>query len=358
VRGFATNGYPQGNVSMSTTCGGSGRGGGGGHTTYTGTASVAWTWFGETRSYGALQGPLEAKEATDTHSDRVYDVGTVAYLETGSPPLQPPAAPTNVRASVALSDEPPEDLRMTVSWTVAPETARLLKSSTATATPVASPAPVLSSTVSPYFSSAVLHPVEPKTTYKVTVTNTDAEGTSPPSTPIEITSPNSDGEAEKEVKKTETCSANSGTLKLKPGLTKKPAVQSIKLSGEMSGCSGPLAFSSGRYTAQLTTTEALTCSALTSAASEGTSSKSFSVKWMPPGAGSSTGSLLLPLSEAPLTGMSASLSGGPFTSATNAKAASVIESFTGGPTCGQAVGKHKAKPVKSGTFSTSEVEFG
>ena len=46
--GFAASGYPQGNVFMETTCGGSGRGGGGGHTTYTGTASVVWTWLGET----------------------------------------------------------------------------------------------------------------------------------------------------------------------------------------------------------------------------------------------------------------------------------------------------------------------
>jgi len=32
--GFAASGYPQGNVFMETTCGGSGKGGGGGHTTY------------------------------------------------------------------------------------------------------------------------------------------------------------------------------------------------------------------------------------------------------------------------------------------------------------------------------------
>ena len=38
--GFTASGYPQGNVFMETTCGGSGKGGGGGHTTYTGTASV------------------------------------------------------------------------------------------------------------------------------------------------------------------------------------------------------------------------------------------------------------------------------------------------------------------------------
>jgi hypothetical protein len=357
VRGFAANGYPQGNVEMSTTCGSGGRGGG--HTTtYTGTASVVWTWFAETRSYGPLQGALEAQEAKDTYGDRVYNSGTAAYLETGEPPLKAPAAPTNVSASIALSDEPPEVLRMTVSWTVAPETARLLKSSTATATPVASPAPVLSTTVTPYFSSAVLQPVEPKTTYKVTVTNTDAEGTSPPSTPIEITSPNSDGEAEKEHKKTETCSLNSGKIKLSPGLTEKPAVQSMTVTGEMSGCSGPMAFTAGKYKAQLTTTEQVTCSALSSASLEGTSSRSFSIKWLPAEVGSSSGSLMLPLSEVSMTGMTGTLSGGPFAVATHIKAGSVAESFTGAARCGLATGKHKAKPVKSGTFSTGEVEFG
>src|ERR1700680_3590533 len=40
------NGYPTGNVHMQPTCGGSGRGGGGKSTTYTGNASVVWTWFG------------------------------------------------------------------------------------------------------------------------------------------------------------------------------------------------------------------------------------------------------------------------------------------------------------------------
>lgn len=38
--GFAADGYPQGNVYMSTRCGGSGRGGGGHVTTYTATATV------------------------------------------------------------------------------------------------------------------------------------------------------------------------------------------------------------------------------------------------------------------------------------------------------------------------------
>lgn len=358
VRGFASNGYPQGNVEMSTKCGGSGRGGGYKTTTYTGTASVVWTWFGETLSYSSPGGALEAQEATDTYGDRVYNVGAAAYLETVNPPLQPPAAPAITGASVVRSDEPPEDLRLDVSWTVASETARLLKSSTVTATPVNSAAPVLSTTVSSYFSSAVVQPLEPNTTYSVTVTNTDSEGTSEPSAPIEITTPNSDGEVEKEHKTTETCSANSGTIKLSPGITETPAIQKITVTGAMTGCAGPLDPEAGTYIGHLLTTEEITCSSLSSAALEGTHSKSFAITWSEL-AGISKGAMTLPLSEVPLVGMVGTVSGGPLESATSFEAASISESFTGAAMCGIPQGKRSIiKPVRTGYFSTSEVVFG
>jgi len=85
---------------------------------------------------------------------------------------------------------------------------------------------------------------------------------------------------------------------------------------------------------------------------------SLSVKWLPIEEGSSKGLLVMPLSEAPLTGLSGSISGGPFSTATPIKAASVFESFTGASICGVPQGKKAIiKPVKTGTFSTSEVEF-
>jgi len=358
--GFATNGYPTGNVHLQTSCGGSGRGGGYKSTTYTATATVVWTWFGETRSYGPLTGALEGQSAEDSHGDRVYNVGTAAYLETGTPPLQPPAAPTGVSASVILAESgSSEFLAMPVYWTVAPETAGLLKSSTATATPVNSNAPVLTSTVIPYFSSASLAPVQPNTTYRVTVTNTDAEGTSEPSTPIEITSPNSDGEAGKEHQTYDTCSVNHGTIKLTPGLTETPSVQTITVTGELSECNGPQVAEAGKYTDHLTTTEEVTCSALSSASlTPTTKSTGFAVKWIPLEEGTSKGTLIMPLSEVPLTGISGTLKGGPFEASTPIKAASISESFTGASQCGVPQGKLKVvKPVKVGTFSTSEVEF-
>jgi len=346
---------------MSTRCGGSGRGGGGGgSTTYTGTASVVWTWFGETRSYGTLKGALEGVSAEDSHGDKVYNVGTAAYLETGTPPLQPPAVPTGVTASVGLAEAgESEFLRMTVGWTVAPETAGLLKSSTVTATPVNSSAPVLTTTVIPYFSSAALQPVEPNTTYRVTVTSTDSEGTSEPSAPIEITSPNSDGEATKEHQTYDSCSVNHGTIKLTPGLTETPSVQTITVTGELSECDGPQVAEAGKYTDHLTTTEAVTCSALSSASlTPTTKSTSFTVKWVPLEEGTSKGTLIVPLSEVPMAGVSGTLKGGPFEALTPIKAGSISESFTGASTCGVPQGKLKiVKPVKAGTFSTSEVEF-
>ena len=94
--GFGAHGYPTGNVYMQTRCGGSGRGGGYHVTTYSAWASVVWTWFGETRSFSRLEGPPEANESfdeTDAHGDRLYNSATTAWLETGEPPLTPPAPP-------------------------------------------------------------------------------------------------------------------------------------------------------------------------------------------------------------------------------------------------------------------------
>src|SRR5665213_797108 len=160
--GFGSDGYPTGDVYMQTRCGGSGRGGGYKTTTYSGWASVGWTWLGETRSFAPLQGSAEENgsfSATDGHGDRIYNVGSSAYLETGEAPLQPPAPPSSVSASVGLFESgETEYLRMTVSWTAAGETAGLISSSTVTATPVGSSAPVLSATVSGTWSTAYLGP--------------------------------------------------------------------------------------------------------------------------------------------------------------------------------------------------------
>lgn len=354
VRGFAADGYPQGNVFMSTRCGGSGRGGGGHVTTYTATASVVWTWLGETWRFGAISGGLEATPAEDAHGDKVYNVGSAAYLETGTPPYQPPAAPTNVKAYVVLSDVT-NTLQMPISWTQDPLRADLLTIQTMRAEPVGgSKAPVLEATRIPYFSEGVLGPVEPGTTYRVTVTQTDAEGTSEPSAPVELKSPNSDGEAEREPGKP-ACKTDSGKITLTPGLTETPAVQTVNVKGAFGECQGGP--EKATYTTTYTTSGPVSCELLTGAELVTPTTASVKIKWLPVEEGVSSGTIVFPLGEGALAGLTGSVSGGPLKGVLAMSSPGVSESFKGGSTCGVPHGK-VVKPVKTGTFSTGEVTFG
>lgn len=194
--GFASSGYPTGDAYLQTRCGGSGRGGGYKVTTYSAWAAATWDWFGETRAFARLEGPAEVSptfSAEDSYGDRVYNTGTAAYLETTAPPLVAPAAPTGVTAVVSAVESGEQIVdRFQVRWVPASETAGLISSSTVTATPVASTAPVLTATVSGSATSALVGPLQPSTTYQITVTNTDAEGASQTSSPIEAKSPGTD----------------------------------------------------------------------------------------------------------------------------------------------------------------------
>ncbi len=185
--GFATNGYPTGAAYLSTTCNGSGRGG---HSIkITAWAGATWTWYGETRSYGKLaeapSGLSTSFSETDSHGDRVYNTASAAYLETTSPPVLAPEPPTSVSAYAFRTGEEGEagPQEFSVSWIPAPETARLVTSSTVYARPVGSLAPTLTTTVNGAGSSALLGTLEPNTTYLITVTSTDLEGTSGESAP-------------------------------------------------------------------------------------------------------------------------------------------------------------------------------
>jgi hypothetical protein len=195
--GFAASGYPTGDVYLQTRCGGSGRGGGYKSTTYSAWATVTWDWFGGTRSYARLEGAAEGISTTfsaeDAYGDRIYNVGTSAYLETTAPPVVAPAAPTGVTAVVSTVESGEQLIvRFQVTWVPASETAGLITSSTVTATPVGSTAPALEATVGGSGSSALLGPLAPSTSYRITVTNTDAEGTSQASSQIEEKSPGQD----------------------------------------------------------------------------------------------------------------------------------------------------------------------
>ena len=367
--GFASDGYPVGEVYMQTRCGGSGRGGGYKYTTYSASASVTWDWFGNTRSSARLEGAAEGSPsftAQDAHGDRIYNSGTSAYLETGEPPLQPPAAPSGLSAGVSIYEAgESEYLRMSVSWNDAPETSGLIVSSTITATPVKPGPPVLSTTVEGSWSSAYLGPVSPNTAYRVTVTNTDAEGTSQPGL-IGLTSPNQDGEGggtggggEGGKPASETCEQNSGTIKLSPGLTETPRIQNVTVKGALKGCDGSAAFTEGTYVAHFKTTEEVTCSTLSSVFAEpSTTPVSLVLKWAPRGLGSSHGALLMALSEIPGIPLEGALEGGPLGEPLAITSGTVTESYGGGPTCGVASGKKAAKTVKSGIFSGSAVGLG
>jgi len=219
--GFAGDGYPTGAAFLSTTCSGSGRGG---HpTTYTAWGSVTWDWFGETRSYaklaGAPEGISETFSAEDSHHDHLYNVGTSAYLETTEPPLVPPAQPTSVSAYVSVVEVgEKEEARFQVGWTPAPETAGLITSSKVVAVPVSAPTePTLEATVNGAGSSVLLAPLARQTTYRITVTNTDLEGTSEPSEPIEVNSITPEEEAEKKQEELEPKPPEFGRCVKAPG---------------------------------------------------------------------------------------------------------------------------------------------
>ena len=134
------------------------------------------------------------------------------------------------------------------------------------------------------------------------------------------------------------------------------------MKGHLTNCEGVNDVTEASYTAHLRTTEEVTCSTLSSAALESsTESLSFMVKWLPKEAeaGSSTGTLAMPISEVSLEGfegLSGTLKGGPFPSGAKLSAASLYESFEGAGSCGSPPpGKKQVKPVKKGSFATSAV---
>lgn len=103
----------------------------------------------------------------------------------------------------------------------------------------------------------------------------------------------------------------------------------------------------------------MTCATLASVFAEPkTAAVSLAVKFSPGASGSSTGSLVMPLSEAASEGFGGTLEGGPFKAPAPFSAAVLAESFTGGPSCGVPSGNGKVKAVKSGSFATSAVELG
>jgi hypothetical protein len=205
--GFDAKGFPTGAELLSTSCGGSGRDGGGHSTTYTAWASSEWNWSGQTRKFAASSTPegiSEAFSAEDAHGDHLYNVGTAAYLEDPAPPLSAPAAPTGVSAyaqEVEVGEKVERGFQVT--WANDPENAALMTSSHVVATPVGSTGPVLEATASGASTGLLVAPLERRTTYRITVTSTDLEGTSEASGPIEVNSITPEEEREQKLEEAE-----------------------------------------------------------------------------------------------------------------------------------------------------------
>jgi len=188
----ATSGNPTGVVYMQTRCGGSGRGGGYHTTTYSAWLTATWDLGANLLSY--VSGAPGAVDPTatyaDAHGDQTYTTYNTAVASCATSFSTTcnyhawltgvaPNAPTDVHYVLSGG-------QYTIGWTPDPSTAALITSSTITAVPDGGTA-VLVSPVSGNATSGVLGPLEPSTTYDITVTNIDAAGTSAASDPIQIT---------------------------------------------------------------------------------------------------------------------------------------------------------------------------
>jgi hypothetical protein len=145
-----------------------------------------------------------------------------------------------------------------------------------------------------------------------------------------------------------TCTGNSGWIKLSPGLSESAQVQNVSIKGTLSGCTGSTV-TKGSYVAQLKTTHAVTCAALAGAGEPATGS--IVIKWSPKGQGNSMGTFSMPLTALAGVSIGGTLEKGPFSVA--GISGTVSQSFSGA--CGGGKGKKKAKKLKDGSFTGSEV---
>ena len=169
-------GYPTGDVYLSTTCSTGGRGSR--PATFTAWAAVTWDFAGNVVSATTLSNAATVNPtftATDVYGDIIYNAGAAAYLVV---PL--PSAPTGV-TPIQSGDQ------FQVSWTPMGLDPAAVTSSTVTATPVNSTASVLTTTVAGPATNGIISPLQPQTTYQITVVTTSISGVSPASAPISVT---------------------------------------------------------------------------------------------------------------------------------------------------------------------------
>ena len=170
------SGYPTGAVHLSTTCSTGGRGG---HTvTYTAWAGVTWDFAGHVVSAARLSTDPTVDptfNAADAYEDIVFNTGGAAYLLV--PFARAPAGVTAVQAGDLFQ----------VSWSPTAVNPAVITSTTLTATPVNSTAPVLTTTVTGSASNGTLSPLQPSTTYLITAESTTLSGPGPECDPISVT---------------------------------------------------------------------------------------------------------------------------------------------------------------------------
>ena len=171
-------GDPVGDVYIQTRCGGSGRGGGYHTTIYSAWIAATWDFTGALVGSARLASAPTVSgtfSATDANGDEVYNTGTAAFLS-----VPPPGSPTIVGAAQAGD-------QLQVSWTLAPPNPAVITASTLTATPVASSAPTLTSTVAGPATTGTVGPLQPSTTYVITVVSSTIGGSSQPSGAVTLT---------------------------------------------------------------------------------------------------------------------------------------------------------------------------
>jgi len=172
------SGHPMGDVYLQTRCGGSGRGGGYRTTTYSAWVGVTWDFEGNVLAATRLPAAPAVNAgftATDANGDQLYNTASGAYLT-----VPPPGAPIGVTA-VQTGDQ------FQVTWTAALAIPTVVTYSTLTATPVESTAPVLVGTVNGSAETGLIGPLQPHTTYQITVVNATIGGSGPPSDPVTVT---------------------------------------------------------------------------------------------------------------------------------------------------------------------------
>jgi hypothetical protein len=171
-----TNGYPTGNVDLKTSCS-TGKAGSP-PAIHTASVTVTWDFAGNvistiTPATGGAANPTFI--ATDGFNDILYSVGANAYL------IVPVPAPPSGVTAVQSGDQ------FRVAWMPNGVNPVAVTSSTLTATPVNSTASILTTTVTGPVTNGVIASLQPQTTYQITAMSTTIGGSSPASTPINVT---------------------------------------------------------------------------------------------------------------------------------------------------------------------------